>query len=207
MTMTDMNLTRGSLNYMKDLLSIKNWQSQLPNWLTLTRIAVIPILLIVFPLDFFILNILCALLFGLGAFTDFLDGYFARRYNSSTKIGAILDPMADKLLVATGLILLVDVQILPAWMVGVLIGREIAISGIRLVALEQKTVIEVNSFGKAKTCFQDIAIFCLMLNQTIVNINFHLIGMLTIWVALILSLYSAYLYFIKFWQNTNFEAK
>jgi CDP-diacylglycerol---glycerol-3-phosphate 3-phosphatidyltransferase len=195
------------MDQLKDLLSLNNWQSKLPNWLTLTRIAVIPVLLVVFPLNFFILNIFCAILFGFGAFTDFLDGYFARRYSSSTKIGAILDPIADKLLVATGLILLVDAQTLPAWMVGILIGREIAISGMRLVALEQKTVIEVNSFGKAKTCFQDIAIFCLLLDKNILSINFHLIGMLTIWVALGLSLYSAYLYFLKFWQNTNFSEK
>ncbi len=188
---------------MKILGSLKDWQTGLPNWLTLARIAIIPILLILYPFNFFTLNVVCALLFGVAAITDFLDGFLARRFGTVSKFGAILDPIADKLLVVTGLILLVDSQAIPSFIAGVLILREVAISGLRLVALEQNISLNVNTFGKIKTACQTISIFCLMITKPIFGLDFHLVGMIILWMAVLFSLYSAYLYIQKFWHEAK----
>lgn len=174
---------------------------KLPNSLTLVRIGVIPILLLLYPLNFFVLNVFCAVIFAIAAITDFFDGYIARNFNSVSKLGTVLDPLADKMLVATGLILIGCAGALPAWMVGVLICRELAISGLRLVAIEHSITINVNAFGKIKTCCQDVGIFCLLINKDLLDISFRTVGMVTIWFALLFSLYSAYLYAEKFWKE------
>jgi len=163
------------------------------------RIAAIPLLILLYHIDFFIVKVICALVFLAAALTDFFDGYLARKYNMVSTVGALLDPIADKMLTATGLILLVSDNRVYAWMVVVLICREIAVSGIRLIALEKNYHIEVNSLGKLKTVVQVFAIFSLIINDRTFEIPFKQMGMIAMWVALILSLYSGYLYWQRFW--------
>ncbi len=175
---------------------LSTWFKNLPNKLTLFRMGVVPLILLIFPWDYVALRIFCAFLFGLGAITDFFDGYLARRYQLETKLGAILDPISDKVLAAAAIILLTNAGIIVPWIAALIICREIAISGLRLAAKEQGIDISVNSFGKWKTAIQDIAIILLM--TTIPEVYGY--GMALIWVSLFLSYYSAYLYWQKFWE-------
>jgi len=183
---------------MPPVLSKVPWFAHLPNQLTLARIIAIPVLLFVYPLDFHATNILCAFIFALAGITDILDGYFARRYNQESRMGALLDPVADKMLSGASLILLAHAKALPAGICGFLLCRDIAVSGMRMIALEDGFNIPVSSLGKIKTILQDVAIFCLMIRQDIFDIPFRVIGMIAIWLALGVSLYSGYLYFEEF---------
>ncbi|SMF22443.1 CDP-diacylglycerol--glycerol-3-phosphate 3-phosphatidyltransferase [Pseudobacteriovorax antillogorgiicola] len=173
-----------------------SWLKTLPNKLTLMRVAVVPIILILFPLDVQGIKVFCAILFGLAAMTDFFDGYLARKYNGVTKMGALLDPISDKVLVTAAIILLTNDNIMPAWIATLIICREIAVSGLRLAAMEQKFTIEVNSFGKWKTAVQDLAIGFLMSSLA----SWYVPGMVLIWISIGLSYYSAYTYWAKYWE-------
>lgn len=179
----------------------------LPNILTLSRIAAIPILLILYPLNISFLKTICAFIFLISALTDFLDGYIARYYNQITLFGKLLDPIADKILSACGLILLVGTKELYIWVGALLICRDFAISGIRLIALNNGFDIQVSIFGKAKTFFIIVGIFEVMLHKKLFNIDFHLIGMICLWIGLILSIYSAYLYIIELIKQLNFKTE
>lgn len=183
---------------MTRVLSTIPWLNHLPNQLTLARIVAIPVLLVIYPIGFTFTNILCALIFAAAGFTDILDGYIARKYGQETQLGALLDPVADKMLSAATLLLLADSQALPAWICGLLLCRDIAVSGVRLIASESGHTIKVSAFGKLKTIFQDVAIFCLMIGSDFFEIPFRATGMICIWVALAMSLYSGYLYFEEF---------
>jgi CDP-diacylglycerol--glycerol-3-phosphate 3-phosphatidyltransferase len=186
---------------MAPILSKVPWLAHLPNQLTLARILAIPLLLFLYPQSFFskeVTNIISALIFALAGITDILDGYFARRYKQESRLGALLDPVADKMLSGACLILLADSQALPAWICGFLLCRDIAVTGMRMIALEDGFSIAVSPFGKVKTIFQDIAIFCLMIGQDLFDIPFRVSGMIAIWLALAVSLYSGYLYFEEF---------
>ena len=179
------------------------WLNQLPNQLTLGRIVAIPVLLFIYPIGFTFTNVLCALIFAAAGVTDILDGYVARRYGQETRMGALLDPVADKMLSGATLLLLADSQALPAWICGFLLCRDIAVSGVRLIAAESGHTIKVSGFGKLKTVFQDVAIFCLMMGSDLFDIPFRVTGMICIWVALAISLYSGYKYFEEFLTMTE----
>lgn len=186
---------------MKSAFELREWFSGLPNRLTLARIASIPLLIFLFMFDYQPLRLLGSLVFLVAALTDFFDGFVARRYNMESAVGALLDPVADKLLVLTGLVLLVAADRLASGIAIVLIGREMAISGLRMIALEKHFNIEVSQLGKVKTGFQVAGIFTLMLYESYFQIPFRNIGMLCLLVALGLSLYSAYLYWLEFKKN------
>lgn len=179
------------------------WLTSLPNRLTLARIAATPVILLLYPLDFFALDVFCALLFIAAAVTDWLDGYLARKYQSVTPLGALLDPIADKLLIAAALVVLVASGKIPAFLAGLMICRDLGVSGLRLMALEKNLMIDVSEFGKWKTGLQDVGIVCLMINRTVLQLPLRTIGMVSMWVALVLSLYSAYAYGKSFWQNSK----
>ena len=182
-----------------DRNQISDWIRTLPNKLTIGRMCVIPILILLYPLDIQFLRFFCAFLFFLAALTDFFDGYLARKYNIETKIGALLDPIADKILVTASIVLLTNGGDMPAWMAALLLCREVAISGLRLAASEQKRNGEVNQLGKVKTFTQDSAICFLMIGTE----SFHTFGMICAWLALIFSYYSAYQYWNVFWEDSN----
>ena len=127
--------------------------------------------------------------------TDILDGYFARKRGDVTVLGKFLDPLADKILVSVTLIMLIAVNRIPAWMVMVIIAREIAVTGLRSIAVAEGIVIQASSLGKYKTVFQAVATVCLCLHYPYGGIDFHKAGMLLMWVALALTLWSAWAYF------------
>lgn len=178
-----------------------NWWRGVPNKLTAGRIAAVPLLLLLHPWGFQWLNIICAFIFLVAAFTDYFDGYIARTYQQGTAVGALIDHIADKLLISASLVLLVGNGSAPTFMAALLIGRELAMSGMRLVAAEKGITVHVNSLGKVKTFLQSLAIFCLFINKSWLGLPFREVGMLSLWAALGFSLYSAYQYWIGFWPK------
>ena len=190
-------------NAMNRLQDTTEFLRNLPNKLTLARMGAIPILLLLFPFNIGKLNVFCALIFAAAAATDYFDGYLARKYESVTPLGALLDPIADKMLIAASFVLLANNGVVPAFIAGLMICRDIGVSGIRLMALEQQFTIAVNDYGKWKTFVQAIAIFCLMVNQPLFDLPFRAVGMITLWISLALSLYSAWQYATGYLEKTK----
>ncbi len=172
----------------------KAWLYQLPNQLTLARLAVVPFLLCAYPLDYQPLKIFCAFVFLAAVLTDALDGWLARKRQTTSALGALLDPLADKALIAAALVLLANENSLWTWMIGLFLVRDIVISGVRMVALEQGFSIEVSVFGKLKTIAQGTMIFCLMINEPLWGWPFREVGWITSWISLALCLYSGWKY-------------
>ncbi len=190
---------------MTKLVVTSEWIRNLPNKLTLARIAAIPLLLIVYPLSPKKLNVFCAFVFAFAAFTDWLDGYLARKYQNVTPLGKLLDPIADKMLMAASLVLLASADVIWALFAGLLIARDIAINGIRLMAFEQGFTIEVSDFGKWKTTILSFAVFCLFINERLWKLPFREAGWVALWIGLGLSLYSAWMYGRAFLQKAKLD--
>jgi len=172
----------------------------LPNLLSLLRIALIPFL-VYFLTDtgpFF--SVLAALTFFIASVTDFLDGYLARRHGHTTTLGKFLDPLADKLVVAAALIMLTAADReprVPAWMVVAIIGREIAVTGLRGIAAGEGVILAAEELGKYKMLFQMFALHGLLIHYCYVFIDFHVLGMYFLWLALALGVWSGIDYHIK----------
>ena len=185
---------------MAPLSNTTNWLKGLPNKLSLLRMAAVPVLLLLYPIAPS-LGILCGFIFALAAITDLVDGYVARRYGMVSPLGALLDQVADKTLVAAALVLLANAGTLPAFIAAWLICRDIAVNGIRLMALERQVVIEVSDFGKLKTVTLSIGITCLLVNRPVFDLPVHEIGMICMWLGLALSVYSGWAYSHAFLTN------
>lgn len=168
-----------------------------PTILTLSRIILIPVFVIVtYQHPFW-----GAVVFGIAATTDFLDGYLARRSGQITKFGIILDPLADKFLVISALVVLVDMARLSAWIAIVIIVREFLVTGLRAVALSKDIIIPAEMGGKLKTAAQITAILCLITGGSILDIDLYDIGIIFIWIALVLSVVSGFQYTFSFWKK------
>ena len=169
----------------------------LPNKLTLFRVILIPFFV------FFLLapcfegygNYIAVAIFIVASITDFLDGKIARKYHLVTNFGKFMDPLADKLLVSSALICLVDLNKIPAWIVIVIIAREFIISGFRLVAADNGVVIAASYWGKFKTAFQMVTVIVLILN--IPGEVFAVIGTVLIYISLVLTVISLIDYIAK----------
>lgn len=169
----------------------------LPTFLTLSRIVLIP----VFVFTVYQHPIFGAIIFSIASLTDFLDGYLARRSGEVTKFGIILDPIADKFLVISALIVLVEMERLPAWIAIIIIVREFLVTGLRAVALSKDIVIPAELGGKIKTSIQIFAVLCLILMGSVYDIDLYDIGMVLIWIALVLSVISGIKYTVSFWRK------
>ncbi len=166
----------------------------LPNIITISRILIIPI---IFSLLFFreeIYGIYAAAFFLLAIVSDFIDGYIARKKKLVTNLGIFLDPIADKLLVVTILIMLIPLGRIPAWVVVIIIFREIFITGLRAIAGEKGIVISAGMEGKWKTGFHMAGIFCLLVYYKHFYIDFGYAGLILIFISIIFSLVSSYKY-------------
>lgn len=170
-----------------------------PNSLTLIRIAAIPLIIVLFsfPASRF-MAFMAALAFSGAAFTDYLDGFLARRQGKVTFLGKALDPVADKLLTSSAFIMLTAHGWVPAWMVCVIIGRELAITGLRSVIAGKGLDISASRLGKLKTGFQIAAIIPLMIHYPLWDLDCQAIGQTLIWAALGFTVWSGVDYFIKF---------
>ena len=184
----------------------------IPNRITLSRIFLIPIfiLLLSFPLDWGswsigtttlpIVHFVAATIFIVASGTDWLDGYYARKYDLITNLGKFLDPMADKLLVTAAYVLLIELGLAPAWVVILILSREFAITGLRLVAAGEGIVLAASSMGKLKTTFQLLSIIFLLLHNFPFSYLGWPIGEIMLYLALILTIVSGIDYFIKNWH-------
>ena len=170
----------------------------LPNKLTLARMIMVPFLMVFITFDFGLgiySRLIAAFFFALASFTDFLDGYLARRDNLVTNFGKFMDPLADKLLVCAALICLIQTGQLPAWVVIIIISREFIISGFRLIASDNGVVIAASYWGKFKTVSQMLMVIVMILN--IPHIAFEILGTVLMWLAVVLTIVSLLDYIVK----------
>ncbi len=191
----------------------------LPNTLTLSRIFLVPLLVVVLLTPPWALakaqeifglaglvawlkewrEIIAVAIFLVAASTDWLDGYLARKRDQITDLGKLLDPIADKLLTISAFIALVELRLAPAWMIVVIVGREFAVSGMRSIAAVKGSVIAASSWGKLKTASQIVAITLLILSDSIERwVRLGNVGKIALWVVLALSLFSMAQYFVSF---------
>ena len=183
----------------------------LPNKLSCLRIILVPVMALVFLLDFAYAPLVAVVIFALAAFTDFLDGKIARKYNMVTDLGKLLDPIADKLLVLFALFLVVEANLIPvgfgAFCGGIIIGRELLISAVRQIAASKGVIIQANIYGKIKTFVQDIALpltMLLKMKETIISAfsqTFFDVFQISCWslvgVATLLTLISGVVYLVQ----------
>ena len=176
----------------------------LPNWLTVTRIFLVPLVVVVIltkpqfkmagaHIDNETLGVV---VFLLASLTDFLDGYLARKRNEVTTLGKLLDPIADKLLTAAAFIALVEMDVVPSWMVVIIVGREIAVTGLRNAAASRGVLIPASALGKGKMVFQVAAIFGLLLSRPVPALR--PVGLVLLWIAVAVALISGVDYVEKF---------
>ncbi len=186
----------------------------LPNFLTISRIFFVPLLVaalveqsLVFQVHGFAFtnDILALAIFLIAAGTDLLDGYLARRLGQVTTIGMLLDPIADKLLISSALIALVQVRVTPGWLAILLIGREFAVSGLRGIAAAEGYTIQASDLGKTKTIAQVVGISCLLLSMrhpALTTMANWIMGLVVLF-----SVVSAVDYFWKFWRKVDSGVK
>jgi len=176
----------------------------LPNSLTIARIFLVPVLVSVLLTKFegrlvlgLPVELVGAAIFGIASLTDWLDGYLARRRGQITWVGQVLDPLADKLLISATLISLVQLDLAPAWMVAIIIGREFAVTGLRSLAYARGFTMPASPLGKAKMVSQVVAILLLILGWERVPMLL-LLGQAALWVVMATALWSAVDYYVRF---------
>jgi CDP-diacylglycerol---glycerol-3-phosphate 3-phosphatidyltransferase len=178
----------------KQKLSNEVWN--LPNALTLFRIFLVPFLVVVLLTKFSGREYAGLAIFLVAAATDFFDGFIARRRNQITRLGQLLDPIADKLLMSAAFISLVELQYAKAWMVVIIIGREFAVSGLRAIAAQQGVTIPASPLGKSKMVSEVICVSLLILGHELGEFLF--LGAISLWVVMLFALVSGVDYFVKF---------
>ena len=169
----------------------------IPTFLTFLRIGLIAPFVYITPQS----PVLGILIFLIASLTDFFDGYLARKANQITKFGIIVDPIADKFLIISALIVLVDMVRLSAWVAILIIGREFWVTLIRVVALSKDIVIPAEKGGKIKTATQMTAIVFLLLPGSVVDIDFYDVGLILIYISLFFAIISGYKYTVSFWRQ------
>jgi CDP-diacylglycerol--glycerol-3-phosphate 3-phosphatidyltransferase len=178
----------------------------LPNAITVFRIFLIPPLVAILLIRFENREVYGVAVYLLAALTDWLDGFLARRWKQVTVIGELLDPVADKMLASAVLITLVQLGGVPAWMVVVLIAREFAVTGLRMIAASQRLVIPAHFLGKAKTFAEAPTLVVLILGETWLGPVGPVAGNAGLWIVLLLSLSSGVDYLQKSWKRIDFAA-
>jgi CDP-diacylglycerol--glycerol-3-phosphate 3-phosphatidyltransferase len=173
------------------------------NNLTMLRIFTVPVIVLLMYFPNRGTCLLAMLVFILASLTDLFDGLLARRYGLVTNIGKFLDPLADKLLVISVLIMLVHLGWLQAWIIILIIGREMTVTGLRAVAADQGHVIAADRYGKLKTIVQVVALCPLILHYSWWGFDPNPLGMVLIWVALILTLFSGANYLYRFFSQVR----
>lgn len=169
----------------------------IPNSLTLLRIVLIPLFVIIISVKVPNGDLIAAGIFIVAALTDSLDGYLARKMKQVTKLGIILDPLADKLLITAALISLVELGRVPGWIAIVILGREFAVSGLRMIKAEEGIIIPASVWGKIKTVSQIVAVAAVILQSYFVLFTPMALGSIMLYVALAVTVYSGAEYFYR----------
>ncbi len=176
----------------------------LPNFLTMGRLILVPpiVILLFFPAR--LPSAVAGAIFLLASLTDYFDGFIARRFKLESSFGRFLDPIADKVLVCGALIMLISLDRVPAWIVMLIITREVAVSALRAITKSWDTSLKPSPVGKLKTVFQFSAIVPLIVHyeyKILIPIDFHLLGTVLLYFALVLTLWSGVDYFLKFYRE------
>src|SRR5665213_202983 len=186
----------------------------LPNSLTILRIFFIPLLVVVLltrqpnftffglPMNFAVWGVLILLS---AALTDWADGYYARRHEQITTLGILLDPIADKLLISAAFISLVEMRLVPGWMVVIIIGREITVLGLRNIALAEGFTIPASALGKTKMVLQVMAVCAVILGAK--HDQVRPFGTILVWLVVMSAVASAFPYFLQFWNHVDDRVK
>lgn len=175
----------------------------LPNIITLTRIFAAPVIMLLMYLPQYpgpVMNWLLVLLFAAACLTDLVDGKLARGRGEVTAMGKFLDPLADKILIGTVLVMLVRADLAPAWVVALILCRELAVTGVRAMAVEQGLVMAADRWGKWKTVLQCFACGALLLNDRVLGVHWGEAGAVLLYLALILTVFSGGNYLYKFYR-------
>ncbi|XPV77978.1 MAG: CDP-diacylglycerol--glycerol-3-phosphate 3-phosphatidyltransferase [Desulfovibrio sp.] len=175
------------------------------NTLTMLRIGAVPFLVLLLYFPSKVVCLVAFFLFGLASVTDMLDGMIARRSGSVTALGKFLDPLADKLLICSVLIMLVHLEWIPTWLVIVIVSRELIVTGLRAIAAEQGKVIAADKLGKMKTVVQSMALGPLLLHYPVFGIDPVPLGMFLLYIALGLTVYSGGNYLYNFYNDVLAE--
>ena len=181
----------------------------IPISLTLARIVLVPLVMVFLISSSRVHVLIAAVIFIAASLTDWLDGLIARRRNQVTTLGKLLDPVADKLLVAAALISLVQIDKVPAWMVVVFIGREFAVTALRWISAWVGVIVPVSTLAKYKTASQYVAITLLIVDKgvpPVADVPFHWLAYGALWGALLLTVVSGADYFYRFFRKADYHA-
>ncbi len=176
----------------------------LPNSLSIVRIGTAPVLVFMLLSPGRTMSVASAAVFGIVCATDWLDGYLARKKGIITPLGKFLDPLADKLLITTAFIMLIPLGRVPAWVVALMISREMAVTGLRAIASNMGVVIAASKLGKLKTIAQIACLMPLILHYTFYGVDFQYIGSLMLVIAFVLTIWSGLDYFVGFFRKSSF---
>jgi len=173
----------------------------LPNCITMLRISFIPVLFLLLLSPGQTMSLVLAFLFIAVSFTDLLDGYVARKYKIVTTMGKFLDPIADKLVINTAMILMIPIGRIPAWVVAIIIIRDFAVDGIRNIDSSAGHIMQASWLGKQKTLCQVFAVSALIIHYPFLGADAHVVGTSILFLALVLSIYSGLDYLVKFYRH------
>jgi CDP-diacylglycerol--glycerol-3-phosphate 3-phosphatidyltransferase len=187
--------------------AVQETNINLPNLLTVSRILLIPVFVMLFATPTPARSLAAAVVFVVAAVTDMLDGYLARRRSQITRLGRLLDPIADKLLVLSALILLVQYDRVSALVAILIIAREVAVTGIRAIAATEGMILSAELTGKYKMALQVVAVVFLMLEDTVLTPfgDLHAAGTVTLYVSLVLGYVSGAKYLLNFWRQVTLK--
>jgi CDP-diacylglycerol--glycerol-3-phosphate 3-phosphatidyltransferase len=188
--------------YPEDPIPSTGFVLNLPTWLTVSRIFLVPVVMVVILTKNEHIGVF---VFLAACLTDFLDGYLARKRNEETTLGKLLDPIADKLLMSAAFISLVEVGVAPAWMVVIVVGREFAVTGLRSIAISQGIAIAASPWGKYKTVSQVVAVVLLLLGPAALG-KAAILGLVALWFVVLLAILSAVDYFRRFSRQLGMMA-
>ncbi len=177
----------------------------IPNLLSLSRILSVPVFILLMLEPNPVRALIAGIVFSLASATDWLDGYLARKWGQVTKTGKLLDPIADKILIMSALVILVELrsEVVHAWIAIVLIGREFAVTGLRAIAASDGIVIPAETVGKYKVGAQITAVLSLLLDYYLDKGWLTDLGRIALWTAMVLAVYSAVQYFRTYWNQLN----
>jgi len=177
---------------------MKDWKKSLPMWITLSRILIVPVIVALMTPNHLAGNVAAAILFMLASITDYYDGYFARKYNAVSNMGKFMDPIADKILVTSILVMLVPSDRIEPLMVIIILARDNFIGGLRSVAAADQIIIDAKPAGKWKTALQMVAIPAVIIDQRWLGIPFEKIGYWVLWISVVLAVTSGIEYYLGY---------
>jgi CDP-diacylglycerol--glycerol-3-phosphate 3-phosphatidyltransferase len=186
-----------------------------PNYLTFVRIALIPVVMVLMgfqnpstsPHYHPLLGYVAAILFVLSGISDVIDGYYARRMKLTSVFGKFFDPLADKLMILTVMIMLIPLGELPAWIVVLFLARELMVTVLRSVAVSEGIIIAADVWGKKKTALQNVALTCFLLPPQFIGVNSRTVGWIVLVLALIVAVFSGVNYCLNFFATVLRKGK